>query len=262
MRRFFVEDIDIESGFVDISGPELRHLRDVLRLGKGSELKLFNGKGLVVNAVIDTINEEAAKARILAGVESDAESSLKLILLQALIKGDKPELVVQKATELGVSEVIFYPAHRSVVKLGEDKIAKKLERLNRVALEAAKQCGRGLVPRVDFLKFEEAIQANADALKMALYECEEDSLIKDVLKNFDAANGVVLLIGPEGGLTDEEVATIKKADFKTVGIGPRILKSETAAIAAITIIQYELGDMGKAYGEAYVEANGEAADNE
>ena len=248
-RLFYIEELSSTDDAVEIYGDEFRHLTKVVRLRPGSRIKLFNGRGLMAEAEVESIGASTASVNIKSFYESEAgESVLGITLLQGLLKGDKNELIVQKATELGVKSVIFFNAGHSVVKVSGAQGEAKLKRLKRVALEAAKQCGRSILP---------VIEIKAD-LSAAIFDCEEGAikiLFSEVeeergLKGFfELANSSVgkatLLVGPEGGFSDEEVERAVEAGFTPVKIGPRRLRAETAAITAVSLVQYEAGDLGE-----------------
>jgi len=247
MRRFFVEGIAKDSNAVTIAGDEFTHLKKVLRLSEGAKVELFNGKGLTLAGTIASIDKTSASIEINSVAEGKRESSLRLTLLQGMLKGEKPELVVQKATELGVSEIVFYSTARTVPELKAEKAEGKLKRWNKIAVEAAKQCGRSTLPALSVSSTFKAALAPRPGLKVILWEgrgCDKSANgFKEALEMPEAKDAVVILVGPEGGFSEEEVTQAQEAGFITVGFGPRVLRAETAAIAAVSAVQYELGDM-------------------
>ncbi|MEE9614017.1 MAG: 16S rRNA (uracil(1498)-N(3))-methyltransferase [Thermodesulfobacteriota bacterium] len=244
MRRFFVQEIDADSTRAEIGGDEFHHLKDVLRLAPGAEVALFNGKGVELAGIVETVGKGSAVVKVSGRKECPSESPVAITLLQGFIKGDRPELIVQKATELGVREILFYTAPRTVPKLAGERLEKRLLRLKRVALEAVKQCGRGVVPVVGIKGFQEAVTGAAGGLKVMLHNKGKVNDIKEVLGGYKGG-GVILLVGPEGGLTEDEAAGAVEVGFIPACFGPRTLRAETAAIAALSVVQYELGDMGQ-----------------
>lgn len=243
-RSFFVEALEKGQASVLITGDELKHLRDVLRLKEGEPVTLFNGRGLIVNGVIQRIDRQAATVLVLSENTEIKEGPVHAVLLQALVKGDKNDFIVQKAVELGASEIVFYAATRTVPLLAEARRAGKLSRWRRIAVEAAKQCGRAVIPDVGLTGgIEEAVAGHEGFLKIMLWEGETTRTIKDLLRSSPATKAVALLIGPEGGFTDEDAELAAKNGFTSVSVGRRILRAETAAIAALTIVQYELGGL-------------------
>ncbi len=243
MRRFFAGDITEGSTISRIMGDEFIHLKKVLRLTRGTEVALFNGKGLELIGVIESIGRESAEVKITGAIKEVRESGLNLKILQGLLKADKPELVIRKATELGVKEVSFFQTRRTVPVVS-GKGAKE-KRLQRAAIEAAKQCGRAVLPEINLFKdLDTALAGHAGMLKLALWEGERVMGLKEALKGRDEKDGVVVLVGPEGGLSAEEIEKARHEGFLPVSMGPRVLRAETAAIAVLSVIQYELGDAG------------------
>ena len=243
-RRFFVEDIRPDRPYAEIRGEELRHLKGALRLSAGRNVVLFNGSGLEFEGTIESIGRDAARVRINGSRLCRSESRLGITLLQGLIKGDRPELVVQKATELGVSGIVFFTASRTVPRPDAQGLLRKLQRLKRVAVEAAKQSGRCVLPRIDLTGFTEALRLRDWELKVVFYEGEGVAGLRGVLGQGRRPRSVAALVGPEGGFTEAEVEEAQGEGFRPVGLGPRILRAETAAISVVSILQYELGDMG------------------
>ncbi len=246
MRRFFVEEAAVDSREVSLRGGELRHLR-VLRLREGDEVILFNGKGLELKGVIITINEVLASVKILSTLNLRGESPLYITLLVGLPKAHKADLIVQKATELGVNSIVFYSASRSVPDITTSKMEKKLQRWRRIALGAVKQCGRSCVPEIIFRRsLSEALEEAASSrVKLFFFEGGGSSL-GEVLTKAGGDNtpprSAVVLIGPEGGFTEAEGEEALNADFITIGLGPRILRTETAALVSVALVQNCLGD--------------------
>ena len=251
MRRFFIEDINEDSKEVRIDGPEFTHLKKVLRLGEGDALSVFDGRGLELHGRVVSIGRAGALVSIDSRVEGTAESQTKVVLLQGLLKGVKPGFVVQKATELGVSSLCFYGGGRAVPGPQGDRVAGRIKRWKRVAIEAAKQCGRSVVPGVGYsTDLSGAISALGGLdgfLKLLPHVPGLDEggggvvSLKEALGGPLKDKGVAILVGPEGGFTDAELETAVQAGFRPVGLGPRTLRAETAAVAILSIVLYELG---------------------
>lgn len=242
MRRFFKEGISGNERDVELDGEEFHHLKKVLRLSTGDGVSLFNGKGLVLSGKIESIGKSAATITIEGMEEGQRESPVKIVLLQALLKGDRPDLIVQKATELGAAGICFYLTPRTVPRLDADSAEKKLIRWRKIAIEAAKQCGRGVLPEIDLAKgLEEALAYGNRGLMIQLWEQEGATGLKEALSS--AHDAVTALVGPEGGLSIEESREAERAGFKKVSMGPRILRAETAAVAIIAVVQHVLGDL-------------------
>ncbi|MFZ3072314.1 MAG: 16S rRNA (uracil(1498)-N(3))-methyltransferase [Thermodesulfobacteriota bacterium] len=243
VRRFYAGDLSEGSEEAELSGAEFRHLKTVLRLKEGSEAVLFNGRGLEFIAIIESIGKGVAKARIISRKQTLDRSPVDIILFQALVKGDKPEFIAQKATELGVKEVVFFSATRSVTRLNAIEAEKRMARFRKVTIEAAKQCGMGFLPEISYSEFIPAISESGNGLKVFFYEGERENRLRDAIKTYKHGS-VYVVIGPEGGFSVDEVSAAKKEGFIPVTLGKRVLKAETAAVAAIAILQYELGDVG------------------
>jgi len=245
VRRFYVEGLTADSSNARLMGDELRHLK-VLRLKEGEKVILFNGRGLGVKAVIRSIGEAGAELAIEGADSSRRESPLAIILISALTKGDKPDLIVQKATELGVSSIIFYSAGRSIPEVRAVRLDKRLGRWNRIALGAVKQCGRYTLPFINIESgFAEAMERAASA-EVKLFFYEGGGLpVGEVLegRRAEGPKSMAILIGPEGGFTEPEYGLAISSGYKPCGLGPRILRAETAAIVAVAIAQNLLGDL-------------------
>jgi 16S rRNA (uracil1498-N3)-methyltransferase len=248
MRRFFIENITEGSKEVRIDGPEFAHLKKVLRLGKGDALSVFDGRGLELHGHIESIGRAEAMVSIDGRVESGAESPTKVVLLQGLLKGAKPGLVVQKATELGVSSLCFYGGGRAVPGIRGDHAAGRVKRWGKIAIEAAKQCGRSVVPGVEYrANLQDALSALGSLdgwskLRGDAGDGQGSVPIKEALSSPAKGSPVILLVGAEGGFTDAEQRAAGQAGFIPVGLGPRTLRAETAAIAILSIVLYELGE--------------------
>lgn len=248
MRRFFAPPEHFTGEMVRLGGDEAHHLRRVLRLGPGAEVYVFDGRGREYLVRIEGWEGEAVLGRILAEVAPVPEAPLELILAQGLAKGDKLELVIQKATEIGVQAVIPLHTARSVVRPGEGEERRAL-RWERVARAAAKQCRRACVPRVERITSLAALNARLRDFDAALLLWEEERTrrLKEVLGELRARGAcrrLLLLTGPEGGFLPTEVELALAAGAIPVSLGPRILRTETAGLVAASIVLYELGDLG------------------
>ncbi|MBE7414016.1 MAG: 16S rRNA (uracil(1498)-N(3))-methyltransferase [Deltaproteobacteria bacterium] len=245
MRRFYKEDLSERSTRVDIAGEEFYHLKKVLRLAQGVQVFLFNGKGLELSGKIEEVGKGSASVIIEGSSRGERESPLGFVLLQALLKGDRPEFIIQKATELGIREVCFYNTSRTIPRVSADKEASRQARWKKTAVEAAKQCGRTVLPEINFAPdLKGALKGHDDNLKLLLWEKEGAAGLKDALKGARGKSGISVLVGPEGGLSPGEAAEATGAGFVKAGLGPRILRAETAALAIMSIVQHALGDLG------------------
>ena len=233
-KRFFAEHISDE---MTLSEEESRHARNVLRLAEGDEVTLFDGSGKEYSAIVTAVAKGGISVHVVRESASGREPKTWVFLLVGALKGDKTELVVQKATELGVSRIgVFSSRYCSAYMNGN-----KLERLNRVAREAAKQCLRASVPRVEYYEtLEEALRAGAECITR-LFACE---FISETEKAIDTGATVCAVVGSEGGFAEEEYALAQRLGYCGVSLGKRILRAETAAIALVSVIMHEAGELG------------------
>ena len=229
-----------------LQADEARHLRDVLRLKPGDEVHVFDGEGKEFRCEVEESRKDWARLKVLAAIApARPESPLKLTLAVALLKSDKFDLVVQKATELGAVRIVPVITKLADIRLRDDSDAtKRVTRWQRIALEAAKQCGRALVPEVaEPTSFPALVQAASDQTKVIFSERDGRS-IKD-LKDSGSARSLAItaVVGSEGGWTEEELSLARTNDWIIVTLGGRILRAETAAITAMVLLQHVFGDL-------------------
>lgn len=242
MPRFFV-DTAPAGDRVTLTGEDARHIARSLRMQPGEALTVCDGGGRDFDCEIETVEAEAVCVRVVGSHASRGEPSVDAALYMALPKADKMELIVQKAVELGVREIVPVFTARCVSRPDRRALAKKIERWSKIAAEAAKQCGRGRIPRVrDAMTFEEAVSeaAKADA-PLFLYEGERENGLRQALRRAPFATAA-LLVGPEGGFAAEEAEAAGAAGLWSVSLGPRILRCETAPLAALAAVMYESGN--------------------
>lgn len=247
MRRFFSKELSNGSVEVTLSGDEFHHLKNVLRLAIGEKVELINGTGLLATGLIEKLNKDSALILIEGKVEKEIskESPIKITLLQGLLKGKRNEEALTSATVLGAKEIRFFTSEFTAAKPTKDKEETRGTRLEKAAIEAAKQCGRTIVPDIKGpLALKEATQGLDDAFKIALFEDEKKEGLKIYLKSYKTGQSIAVLIGPEGGLSADDIKIIQAAGFHTVGLGPRRLRSEAAVHSVLSIIEYELGGLG------------------
>ncbi len=244
LRRFFIEDITPESREAVIKGAEFIHLKRVLRLRTNDKVSIFNGKGLELSGEISSIDGSSARITIKGVIDNKNESFFKITLIQGLIKGDKPERIIQKAVELGVAELIFFASARSVPDIAAGKDDARLGRWTKVAIGAAKQSKRPLVPDIKLCRnLKLALESAAKgSLKLLLSKDAETQDLRAILRKNTGILAVSAVVGPEGGLTPEEEGIALGLGFAPISLGPRTLRAETAALSIITLLQYELGD--------------------
>jgi 16S rRNA (uracil1498-N3)-methyltransferase len=237
LLRLFVPRAQFEGGRVRIVGAELRHLR-TLRLGAGGRLVVFDDAGDEHEVRLERLGGHAAEAVVLATHRPVRESSLDLVLAPALLKGAKMELVIEKATELGVRRIAPVLARHAI---GQPPAGDRLGRWRRIALAAAKQSGRTRVPELDApAPLAALVQQDWPGLRLIAWEGEHDVPLAALPAETSA---VVIVVGPEGGLADDEVADARAHGFTTVTLAPRILRAETAALAAVALCQHRWGDL-------------------
>ncbi len=233
-KRFFVEQIADD---MTLSAEESRHVKNVLRLTEGDEVTLFDGSGREYSAVIDHVARDAVHVHVVREAVSDREPGIRVTLLVGALKGDKTELVVQKATELGVMRIGVFSSRYCAAYMNENK----LERLRRVAREAAKQCLRATVPEVVYYEtLEEALRAGEDC-RHKLFACEFLPAGGEGLGVLQES--VCAVVGSEGGFSEEEYETARQLGYTGISLGRRILRAETAAIALTSVIMYAAGEL-------------------
>ena len=245
MARFYVPHPQIENGILRIEGDEVKHIRKVLRLREGDEVSVFDGSGREYEGAIVKEGPFSVSILVRTILSSEKESTLEITLAQSLLKGEKMDYLVQKATELGVKRIVPFISSRSVPLLEKSKRLERPRRWEKIAIEASKQCGRGALPKIDPLKDYPQILETVpmESLKLILWE-EGGEKLKGILKESEKESRIFFIVGPEGGLSGEEVEEAKKVGFVPVTLGERILRSETASLCLVSILQYEWGDIG------------------
>jgi 16S rRNA (uracil1498-N3)-methyltransferase len=245
MARFYVPQPWIENGMLKIEGDEVKHIRKVLRLKTGDGIVVFDGLGKELEGTIVEERLSSVVIRIQNIFSSERDSPLEVTLAQSLLKGEKMDYLIQKATELGVKEIIPFFSSRSVPFLEKSRRLKRHHRWEKIAVEASKQCGRGVVPKIESLQdYSDMLQmASTEDLRLILWERERIKL-KEVLERSKEKRKIFFIIGPEGGFNQLEVDEAKKAGFIPVTLGRRILRAETASLCFLSILQYERGDIG------------------
>ena len=239
MPRFFTTNINGSRALIE--SDDARHITKSLRMHVGDSITLCDAAGLDYYGEISAISPDIVEVNILQTLPSPGEPKAKITLYQALPKSDKLEFIVQKAVELGVSEIVPTLTSRCVSRPDEKSMAKKIERLNRTALEAAKQSGRGIIPVVSHLmEFTYAINSMKHTPLPIL--CYEDASVplREAL-GLDSPR-IALMIGPEGGFSEDEVNTAQVAGVHIVSLGTRILRCETAPICALAAVMYAFGE--------------------
>lgn len=242
MRRLFYKGKLADT--IAITGSDAHHLMHVMRAKAGQEVIVVDDNGKVARMEMTDFCESSVTLRLIEMLAADTESPIEIVLVQALLKADKMDLVVQKAVELGATKVVPLVTANCVVRYDNKKAAAKCVRWQKIADEAAKQCGRtALLKIAEVATLKELLTGLAQEQTIIFcYENESTQSIKTVLKE-NTANKILLVVGPEGGFSLDEAESLINAGAKSVTLGKRILRAETAAVAAITIAQYENGDL-------------------
>ena len=244
MYHFFVEPSQIQGKRIVITGGDVNHIKNVLRMKIGEEIAVSNGEdGKEYRCGIEAFSEDEVICGLRFIKEDGVELPSKIALFQGLPKADKMELIVQKAVELGVGEIIPVAAGRSIVKLDEKKAKAKVSRWQGIAEAAAKQSRRGVIPKIsEVMSIKEAV-AYADSKddKLIPYELAEDmTKTKEIISGIRPGESVAVFIGPEGGFEEKEIAAAMERGFLPVTLGKRILRTETAGFTVLAWLMYHL----------------------
>ena len=248
MRRIFIKALLQEE--LVITGGDAHHLGRVMRAKAGDRILVADDEGKVGEYELTGFTESSVSMKLVQQVEERTESPVEIVLAQCLPKGDKLDLIVQKATELGVNVIVPLASDNCVVRYDCKKAKAKQEKWQKIADEAGKQCGRSRLPEVQQVQpFHQWLREAADGKRddTAVCMCYENELqqgMKAFLQGQKAAKRFVAIIGPEGGFSLAEAALAKELGIASVSLGTRILRAETAAISAAAVIQYENGDLG------------------
>ena len=243
MHHFFVTPDQVDEQNIYIKGSDVNHMRNVLRMKTGGQVEVSDGNNLKYLCKIVDYETDRAVLKILERRTADTELLSKLYLFQGLPKSDKMELIVQKAVELGAYKIVPVATKRCVVKLDAKKAEKKVERWNSIAESAAKQAGRSIIPEVSEVMSYQAALRMVKELDVVLipYELAEGmEETKAVIKAMKSGQSVGIFIGPEGGFEQEEVEEAVMQGAKPVTLGRRILRTETAGMAMLSILMFEL----------------------
>lgn len=243
MNRFYITPEEFSKDNPSITGDDLKHLSKVLRLSEGDTVELRDGNKKGALATIKTIDSKSATLDITKRFEASGENkNIRTTLFQGIPKQGKLETIVQKGTELGVNKIVPFFAKRSVPKPSKSD-AKKVQRLNRIALEASKQSGRGQIPAVeDYTSFKSVLSdlKNYDIV-LLFYEDERKHSLKEILESVsleDHPLNIALIVGPEGGIDQDEFQALKEIGAQSVSLGERILRTETAGMAGLSQLNF------------------------
>jgi 16S rRNA (uracil1498-N3)-methyltransferase len=258
LTRVFVDDALTPGSVVELARDTGSHLAKVLRARSGDELILFNGDGREFGGAIETVRGARVSASVGSARSTDRESPFLLTLVQCVPRGDRMDFIVQKATELGVARIVPVLSQRSVVRLDENQSTSKQVHWRAVAVSACEQCGRNRLPLVEapqpLLQYLGAMSSAAPQLLRLVLEPERDARAARTAQSAGTPDlrptGAVIAIGPEGGFAPEELDAFDLCAFSRIGMGPRVLRTETAAIAAVVMLQARFGDMSALSDEA------------
>ena len=248
MHRFFIKEKDIIDGNrVIIDGDDFSHINLSLRLCEGDKIVVCTGDGTDYKVELVDFQKKQVEGKIIDKSSNLAEPSINVTLAQSIPKSRNMELVVQKATEVGVSKIIPLETGRTIVKLSGKKKEKRKARWQKIVEEAAKQAGRGIIPRVDTVtEFDVLLEkfSNYDLI-IAFWAKEKENNIRNIISSIDKKNikDVLLLIGPEGGFAPGEIEKIKQQGGFSCGLGTRVLRTETAGIVGVSIFLHEFNEM-------------------
>lgn len=242
MHRFFASGSSITDSAVRLEGDDVKHITKVLRLGIGDRISVCDGEGTDYICAVSETGKDFVAADIIEKMPNTNESNIQITLYQGLPKGDKMDYIIQKSVELGVNTIVPVAMKRTVVKL--KNTSPKEQRWQRIAEEAAKQSMRGIIPSVESaVSFDDMVSAfREDTLYILPYENESHTRLKQVLADNREYTKIGIIIGPEGGFEEDEVAKASQCGAHAVTLGPRILRCETAPVAAVAAVMYELGD--------------------
>lgn len=255
LPRFMIQPEHINDGTAVISGSEAKHMLNVLRLRTGDRFTAFDGTGLEYELELVSSKDNTAYGKILKKYDPKTEPRVKVILYQGFPKSDKMDLIVQKTVELGIYEIVPVITQFSVPKIRVKDTVGKLERWNRISVEASKQCGRVVVPRVtEPVDYETALNHWDDMAKACpagtsmmvfCYEGETKKCLKELFKcyNINCVSLIGVFIGPEGGFSPDEIRLAGDRGISPVSLGRRTLRTETAAIAVLSVIMHEMSEM-------------------
>lgn len=246
MYHFFVEPSQIEKEVIRVTGPDVNHIKNVLRMRPGEKVLVSNKIDCDYLCEIEILSAEMVQLKILEVAQDKMELPARIWLFQGLPKGDKMELIIQKAIELGVYKIVPVMTKRAVVKLDEKKEAARLKRWNAIAESAAKQSKRIMIPEVTGVKsFQDAMESikNFD-LKLIPYECAEGiSATRRLIERAKPGMDIAVIIGPEGGFEDEEILRAKEAGIEPITLGKRILRTETAGLCVLSVLMIQLEEL-------------------
>lgn len=236
--RIFEDQPLLADSSVELSESAANHVGRVLRMKPGEPLILFNGQGGAWQGTVECVSKKTVTVYLASFIEGDAQSPLNIELGQALSRGERMDYAIQKATEVGARAITPLWSERCEVKLNADRLDKRVKHWQQVTISACEQCGRNIVPKIHSpVRLEEWLATRNTELNFVLHH-----RTRKTLSGFAQPESLSLLVGPEGGLTSEEIALAENQHFHPLALGPRVLRTETAPIVAIALMQYLWGD--------------------
>ena len=241
MTRIFQPYTINQNSLITLDDNAFNHLIRVLRMKTGESITLFDGSNQITPAVIHEVNKKTVIVKTANSVLDNRESPLNIHLGQVISRGDKMEFTIQKSVELGVNTITPLLSERCGVKLDQERLEKKVQQWQKIVISACEQCGRNIIPSINpVMKLENWCANLTDSLKLNLHPKAEQGINQLANDN----KNISLLIGPEGGLSNEEISMTHQYQFTDILLGPRVLRTETAALTAITALQVRFGDLG------------------
>lgn len=240
ITRFYCPELNDNNEFFTLPDAAHRHAVQVLRLKQGDALRLFDGQGLEFDAVLEAVSKRESSVRLLSTVAVNNESPLTITLLQGISRGERMDYALQKAVELGVTRIVPVTTERCNVQLSGGRDEKRWAHWQGIVISACEQSGRSVLPELSaVMQLEESLIENKRECCLVL-----DPLAEKGFTALDRQENITLLIGPEGGLSEQEIKQAQAAGFQSVCFGPRILRTETATVAALAVVQTLWGDLG------------------
>ena len=245
--RIFVEPDKLDEDRALLQGTSFHYLKNVLRFNPGDEMVIFDGCGREAVGALELYQGEVAVVRILHDTDTSTESALELTIAPCMAKGKKIDLVVEKAVELGANRICVVTSKRSVARLSADAAVTRVERWRRIAEAASAQCGRTQIPVVERIRsLEEFLEGKPDDTLGLVFTAGANPDPPETLRQrYPETHKVIAILGPEGGFSNDEIQLARRRGFIDVGLGPRVLRAETAAIVAAAICQHLWGDLGR-----------------
>jgi len=246
LRRFYSPQKLDTGKSVTIAGTDAMHISKVLRLKAGDTVSVFDGRGHEFECRIKSVSSREVVLAVVKAYPSKSEPAVHITFAQAMLKSKKMDTLIRQATELGISRWAPFFSERSVPTPDHKRLAARLERWNKIGRESLKQCGRDILMEVSSPASMEAVlkQGQTCDRKIIFWECESNPLGDAVPMTPESISNIIVVVGPEGGFSVQEIELAKSLGYVTAALGPRILKAETAAVSAAVLIQYCFGDMG------------------